>query len=381
MIRRHHKAWRAVMWIAAAGCLPLTGQTTVQGAGTGTTPPALEPGSPAGSYALSGFEDVNLYNGHLNVHLPLMTVGGRGDAGYQMQLGISQPSWVVETTGTFNAGDTTTPAGYTFTSGLSGPAEWWNPYQVRYGPGSVVWKQIGSGIQTCTGSGAPFYSATWSYVVFTAPDGTEHPLYGTGSGPSVWNAACAVTPPQRGPNFVARDGTDMLFVADNTGYFMDNPTPGAAPNGATVSGISGTLYLRDGTQYSVGHGLAGGGMIDSIQDRHGNVLRIGYMTGQVDGETVTQPFVTTITDSLGRQTTIAYDQTDATYGTYDLITFPGANGAARYLRIVRAAVSASLRRDFSAGSPFFPGIVRGGAYADRSEPGDSAEREGIRFSL
>ena len=78
------------------------------------------------------------------------------------------------------------------------------------------------------------------------------------------------------------------------------------------------------------------------------------MTGQVDGETVTQPFVTTITDSLGRQTTIAYDQTDTTYGTYDLITFPGANGAARYLRIVRAAVSASLRRDFSAGSPFFP---------------------------
>ena len=32
----------------------------------GTTPVGLKPGAPAGSYALSDFENVNLFNGNLN---------------------------------------------------------------------------------------------------------------------------------------------------------------------------------------------------------------------------------------------------------------------------------------------------------------------------
>jgi len=39
-----------------------------------TTPLALSPGSPAGSYALSDFETVNPYNGNLSFHLPLIRV-------------------------------------------------------------------------------------------------------------------------------------------------------------------------------------------------------------------------------------------------------------------------------------------------------------------
>src|SRR5215213_727143 len=60
----------------------------------GTTPSGLASGSPAGSYALSGFESVNPYNGGLNFSLPLLTVGGRGGAGYSIKLRIDQ-KWMI----------------------------------------------------------------------------------------------------------------------------------------------------------------------------------------------------------------------------------------------------------------------------------------------
>ena len=56
----------------------------------GATPAGLSPGAPAGSYSLTGFENVNLYNGNLNVSLPLLSVGGRGSAGYTVTLSIEQ---------------------------------------------------------------------------------------------------------------------------------------------------------------------------------------------------------------------------------------------------------------------------------------------------
>src|SRR5690349_170822 len=54
------------------------------------TPLAMAPGAPAGSYAVSGFDNVNLFNGNLNFRLPLLQVGGRGEAGYTMMLPIEQ---------------------------------------------------------------------------------------------------------------------------------------------------------------------------------------------------------------------------------------------------------------------------------------------------
>ena len=43
-------------------------------------PPALAPGSPAGSYRLSDIDTVNLFNGSVNVNLPLTGISGRGAA-------------------------------------------------------------------------------------------------------------------------------------------------------------------------------------------------------------------------------------------------------------------------------------------------------------
>ena len=36
----------------------------------GLTPEGLQPGAPSGSYALSGFDTVNLYNGSVNLAIP-----------------------------------------------------------------------------------------------------------------------------------------------------------------------------------------------------------------------------------------------------------------------------------------------------------------------
>src|SRR5215216_6748303 len=61
----------------------------------GATPLGLTPGAPAGSYPLSDFEDVNLFNGTLNVSLPLIKIAGRGAAGYPLMLRIDH-KWLVQ---------------------------------------------------------------------------------------------------------------------------------------------------------------------------------------------------------------------------------------------------------------------------------------------
>src|SRR5262245_6217658 len=68
-------------------------QTTTQPT-DGNTPLGIAPGAPAGSYALSGFDNVNLFNGTLNFALPLRSIGGRGSVGYTMTLQI-ESHWTV----------------------------------------------------------------------------------------------------------------------------------------------------------------------------------------------------------------------------------------------------------------------------------------------
>ncbi len=75
-----------------AGCGSVFTQTRAEG----MTPKMAEPGSPVGSYSLSGFETVNLFNGNLNFNLPLIKAGGRGKSRYSMNLNIDSARWNVE---------------------------------------------------------------------------------------------------------------------------------------------------------------------------------------------------------------------------------------------------------------------------------------------
>src|SRR5882724_13270890 len=62
-------------------------------------PSGVAPGSPAGSYALSGFENVNLFNGNLDVHVPLLTIGGRGEAVSAVAVPVNPEPWIMQGTG------------------------------------------------------------------------------------------------------------------------------------------------------------------------------------------------------------------------------------------------------------------------------------------
>jgi hypothetical protein len=82
-------ALRIVAWIfLLVSITPLT--TLAQPNYDASTPAGLSRGAPAGTYALTGFDNVNLFNGHMNFHLPLLNIGGRGSAGYTMMLPIEQ---------------------------------------------------------------------------------------------------------------------------------------------------------------------------------------------------------------------------------------------------------------------------------------------------
>src|SRR5437879_6639432 len=60
----------------------------------GSTPLGMAPGSPAGSYSLGGFDNINFFNGKLSFHMPLLHMGGRGTAGYTATLPI-ETHWSV----------------------------------------------------------------------------------------------------------------------------------------------------------------------------------------------------------------------------------------------------------------------------------------------
>ena len=48
------------------------------------------------AYGLSKLEGINVFNGGLNVALPLLKVGGRGGAGYTITRRPKKTTWTVE---------------------------------------------------------------------------------------------------------------------------------------------------------------------------------------------------------------------------------------------------------------------------------------------
>src|SRR2546423_7563615 len=107
----------------------------------GSTPLGLSSGAPAGSYALSGFDNINPYNGNLNFHLPLHGIEGRGGAQTVSMLAIDAKSWSVKHR----------PVGDG--ESLDSPTyNWWSP-KPGYGPGILVGRQSGDGTWDCGFSG------------------------------------------------------------------------------------------------------------------------------------------------------------------------------------------------------------------------------------
>jgi hypothetical protein len=168
------------------------------------TPLALSPGSPAGSYAVSDFENVNPYNGNLSFHLPLISIGGRGVATSSI-LGIDSKGWRVKHVATTDGNgfpvDVYTPT-----------ANPWTP-NAGYSAGKMVGRR--SGLypdQTCGGT-RYIYQQTLTRLTLIAADGTEYEFRDqlTGGQPMPVTNPCATTGASRGTVFVTADGNAATF--------------------------------------------------------------------------------------------------------------------------------------------------------------------------
>lgn len=254
----------------------------------GSTPLALAPGAPAGSYALSGFDNINAYNGNLNFRLPLLHIGGRGGAGYTMVLALEKHWRVLHKSNDYQEIELPT-------------SNVWTAITSRYTAGELEGR-LGRDPFPC-----PYVTTTMlSRLTFTAPDGSEYELRDqlTGGQPQSYYCGGGGPYPSRGTVFVTADGTSATFISDTTIH-----------DDSTALNPSGYLMLRDGTRYRIDMGH-----VTWMRDRNGNKLNFSYGAYQM-----------TVTDSLNRQVSVSYADFQSTF--YDLITFKGYGGVSRSIRI------------------------------------------------
>jgi RHS repeat-associated protein len=314
-IANHFVASTKILLVTFVFSLVSAAQTT--SATDGSTPLGLQPGAPAGSYALSGFDNVNLYNGNLSFQLSLLGVSGRGGAQMPVMLPI---------TGKWRIADVAIPQiGGGVTHRYLPLQSWWENNERKYSPGSMAGRQAGLDEIECP-DGTEVFAYSITRLTFTAPDGTEYELRDqlTGGQPANNGLCNYLSPQSRGTVFITADGSAATFISDTTIY--DQPI---SPNPGEIY-PSGYLLLRDGTRYRFDAGV-----VSWVRDRNGNKLTFTY-----DGFNR----VSTITDSLKRQATISYNTGP---GTSDQITYKGFGGTSRSILVNHASLANALRSDYS----------------------------------
>jgi RHS repeat-associated protein len=281
--------------------------STTTSATDGSTPVALTAGAPAGAFQLSGFDNVNLFNGNLAVNLPLLHISGRGDAEYTMMLQIkTHPQWRVRhITVPYNCGQNGCQINHLYLADFA----WWGPSSPGYGPGTLFGRSSGDTPQDL-GCGSVQDTRTITRLSFTAADGTEFELIDQAhAGQPLPNTGCSSNL-SRGTVFVTVDGTSAIFTSDTVIYDL----PGI---GANIQYLSGFLMFRNGVRYRIDSS-----QVTWVRDRNGNMLNFGYTNG----------LLTSITDSLRRVVNIDYNQTD-TDGLFDRIRFTGFGGTQRTIQV------------------------------------------------
>jgi RHS repeat-associated protein len=292
----------------------------------GYTPPTMAPGSPEGSYQLSGLDTIHPGTRHLNFRLVLYTMRARGD--------VSLPI-VLRPTRIWRAFSipheyTTNPLVLKYTY-LAEDA-WWTNLATDYSPGYLMARPATSGSD---GLGNALY--TNLQLTFMGPDGTELELRDAATLGS-YRGDTAGT--DRGSVFVSVDGSAATFMSHNANQQAVNLPDDTAP-GREAYPVSGTMFTRDGTRYRIDDGL-----ITRITDRNGNYFTIAY--------DVKRPV--TITDSLGRTLTFVYDTVvvpddpdPEKLETVDTITYKDSGGTDRNILVYyRKLNNGLLRPDFAA---------------------------------
>ncbi len=297
-------------------------QTTTTSSSTdGATPPALAPGAPAGSYALSDFDSINPYNGNLNFHLPLIHIGGRGEAGYTVTLPIEQ-KWRVEHTVYDPNQYCETCEVYDIVHTYWPNSNWWTGLSPGYSPGVLQGRpSVSDKYGTHCTSNGHLFDETLTRFTFTAADGTEYELRDVLNGGKPLRVnPCNNEGPSRGTVFVTADGTSATFISDTEirDYMI-------ALEDYTIPG-SGYLILRDGTRYRIRNGR-----VKWMRDRNGNQLTFTYSSEQYPegpyGDLIK------VTDSLGREVTF----------TPPSINYSGVGGVTQTISILSDSLAHRLR--------------------------------------
>ncbi|HEV7746081.1 MAG TPA: RHS repeat-associated core domain-containing protein [Pyrinomonadaceae bacterium] len=290
---------------------------SAQNSTDGQTPLALAPGSPSGSYPLSDFENVNLFNGNLNFQMGLLSIGGRGGTGFPLTIHIDQ-KWTISKE--VNPGHNA----YYF-----GHSTWWSEDDGGNHTISAGRVRIRRGLYKW--SGGVFKALT--RITFTAPDGTEYELRDqlTGGQPVAPSGSSGFN---RQKTFVTADGTAATFLSDSDvidGFGYDDD--------AVYYPANGYMMLKDGTRFRIDDDK-----VSWMRDRNGNKVSFAYDFYKR---------VTGVTDSLNRQVTITYDNVSGAE-TYDQILFKGFGGASRTVKVGHGRAT---RSDLSTPSPLFPGLT------------------------
>jgi hypothetical protein len=292
------------------------------------TPLGLAPGSPEGSYALGGFENVNLYSGGLSFSLPALQIGGRGHAGYSVQVPI-ESKWIVTKNEWYDENNNLFTSLTPWSSGTAGGG---------YGPGTVSVRYSQWKPETCTIGVQQFTTYRWASVsiMFRAPDGTEHELVDQGTmGQPTSYPSCSLNGTFRGPVFVSKDQPGMTFIADaairEAPYYANGRVTGY------LKMPDGTVYRVDAIDHNYQYYSYSTLVVSWIRDANGNKTSFGYTnSGYAD-------VLTSVKDSLNREITIEYGVNEAPYGLCDRLTYRGYAGGNRVIHISAGNMSTALR--------------------------------------
>jgi hypothetical protein len=267
------------------------------------TPSVLERGThPLGSFGGGEIDSINLFNGNLNLRLPLASKDGRAGLGASVVLAYNSKTWRTE--------------GVPLMDGTNNQAylpfnESWDPThtEIAYGwslfPGRMASRASGQGTSqtvTCGASpGKPAFDKTLTTVTFIAPDGTEYTFRDKASDGQFHQVATCMGN-NRGRIWYTTDGTAATFVSDAD--IVDIPQIDIA----VPAFVSGTVYLRDGTRFRIDDGLT-----TWQEDRNGNRINFTYtFSKNVD--------TWTTIDTLGRTIVVALYKPDSVSGETLLAT-------------------------------------------------------------
>ncbi len=288
----------------------------------GTTPKGIEAGTPAGSFALSGFDTISPFTGKVNFRLPLRSIGGRGESGYTVMLDLREENWTIvkeEETDVDSLGQV-------FTTVLSVVPEqvYWIANEPGFSPGVMAGRSAQE-VDTCltTGFEDPYVSHQLTRLTFVSADGSETELVDSATlgKPKKRTTLCSgsESPSSRGTEFVSIDGSALTFVSDSP--VLDDFTVQSSP--APFSTITGNLYFPNGARYRVVSGR-----VEQIYGRNGNETSIIYAPGFATR-------VATITDPTGRIVTFTYEQTDPLCPNGDVtsMSYDGYDGTQRRVDI------------------------------------------------